>query len=450
MPARKVNVTDLLLDLENPRISRAASQEDALQKIIEDQDVKLAILAASIIEEGGLNPMDRMLVIAGPAPGKFTVIEGNRRLAALKVLRTSSIMGTIEVRPNLQRRLGALAREFDDASTAKLDVWLMADRAAASSWLRQRHTGENQGAGIVDWNGVAAARFRGADPALQALDLVMKHGGLTDEERADVNTRFPITTLDRLLSTPAVRALLGVDISGKKLLTDLPAAQVIKPLTRIIRDLSNQTVNVTALKKKEQQVAYVKGLGKDLPDLATRTGNPMVVEALTDKDFGKDKPKLQPKPKPQPKPPVRKTLIPSTTTLNVTVPKIAEIEQELRSLTLASYPHAISILFRVFLEQSTDHYLGSNGIPLDVVSRNGGANPKNLRTKVGEAIDAMIAAGTKKKTLDGIRKGIDDKNSPLHVDTLNSYVHSAFYSPQERELKVSWDNANMFFETIWA
>lgn len=450
MPARKVNVTDLLLDLENPRISRAASQEDALQKIIEDQDVKLAVLAASIIEEGGLNPMDRMLVIAGPTPEKFTVIEGNRRLAALTILRTPAIMDKIEVRPNLQRRLAALAREFDDTSTAKLDVWLLADRATASSWLRQRHTGENQGAGIVDWNGVASARFRGADPALQALDLVLKHGGLTEEERSDVNTRFPITTLDRLLSTPAVRALIGVDISGKKLLTDLPAPQVIKPLTRIIRDLSNRTVNVTALKKKEQQVAYIKGLAKDLPDLTLRTGSPIVVEALTDKDFGKDKPKPLPKPKPQPKPPVRKTLIPSDTTLKVTVPKIAEIEQELRSLALASHPHAISVLFRVFLEQSTDHYLGSMGIALDVASRNGGSNLKNLRTKVGEAIDAMIAGGTKKKTLDGIRKGIDDRNSPLHVDTLNSYVHSAFYSPQERELKVSWDNARVFFETIWA
>lgn len=450
MPARKVNVADLVLDLENPRISRAASQEDALQKIIEDQDVKLVILAASIIEEGGLNPMDRMLVIAGPAPGKFTVIEGNRRLAALMVLQQPALMDRIEVRANLQRRLVALSREFNAASTAKLDVWLLADRAAASSWLRQRHTGENQGAGIVDWNGVAAARFRGTDPALQALDLVLRHGGLTEEERSDVNTRFPITTLDRLLSTPAVRTVIGVDISGKKLQTDLPALQIIKPLTRIVRDLSNRTVNVTALKKKEQQVAYVKGLAKDLPDLTTRTGNPIAVEALTDKEFGKKKLESQPKPKPQPKPALRKTLIPSDTALKVTVPKIAEIEQELRNLTLASYPHAISVLFRVFLEQSTDHYLALMGIALDVPNRNGGTNPKNLRMKVGEAITAMIAAGTKRNTLDGIRKGIDDKNSPLHVDTLNSYVHSAFFSPQERELKVSWDNARVFFETIWA
>lgn len=449
MPAKRVDVANLVFDLENPRISRAATHEDALQKIIEDQDVKLVILAMSILEEG-LNPMDRLLVIAGPA-GKFTVIEGNRRLAALTLLRTPEIMQKIEVRPNLQRRLATLANEFDGAATAKLDVWLMPDRASASSWLRQRHTGENQGAGIVDWNGVASARFRGSDPALQALDLVLKHGNLTEEEKADINTRFPITTLERLLRTPSVRALIGVDISGEKLLTELPAVELIKPLTRMVRDLSNGTVNVTALKKKDQQVTYAKGLGVDLPDLSRRSGTPIVVDSLTDKDFGKTRTKPVIKPKPKPKPAVRKTLIPNESVLNVTNPKIAEIEHELRNLPLTSYPHAISVLFRVFLEQSTDHYLTTQGIPLETASRSGaGTNPKNLRTKVTEAVAALIAAGVKRNALDGITKGINDKNSPLNIDTLNSYVHSAFYSPQERELKVSWDNSHLYFETIWA
>jgi hypothetical protein len=451
MPAKRISVADLLLDLENPRISRAATNEDALQKIIEDQDVKLVMLATSIIEEGGLNPMDRLLVIAGPAPDKFTVVEGNRRLAALTLLRTPEIMQKIEIRPNLQRRLAALAKEFDGLTTDKLDVWLLPDRASASPWLRQRHTGENQGAGIVDWNGVASARFRGTDPALQALDLVLKHGGLTDEERADINTRFPITTLDRLLRTPAVRALIGIDVSGEKLLTELPATEVIKPLTRMVRDLSNGTVNVTGLKRKEQQIAYTKGLGGDLPDLAKRSGTPIVVDALTDKDFGKAKTKTPPKDKPKPKPPVRKTLIPDDAVLNVTNPKIREIEQELRSLALSSYPHSISVLFRVLLEQSTDHFLTSKGIALDTPAKSGGGrNLKNLRTKVQEAITTMIADGVSRNALDGVSKGINDKNSPLNIDTLNSYVHSAFYSPQERELKVSWDNARLYFETIWA
>ena len=36
-----LTIEELFLDLDNPRISKAESQREALQKIIEDQDVKL-------------------------------------------------------------------------------------------------------------------------------------------------------------------------------------------------------------------------------------------------------------------------------------------------------------------------------------------------------------------------------------------------------------------------
>ena len=63
MPAIELNIGQLELDLENPRIMKAVDQREAMQRIIDDQDIKLANLADSIME-AGLNPMDRLLVIA--------------------------------------------------------------------------------------------------------------------------------------------------------------------------------------------------------------------------------------------------------------------------------------------------------------------------------------------------------------------------------------------------
>lgn len=151
----------------------------------------------------------------------------------------------------------------------------------------------------------------------------------------------------------------------------------------------------------------------------------------------------------KPKPlPVRKTLIPRDCYLTVSNPKIAEITKELRTLTLNDYPHSISVLFRVFMEQSVDHYLTSQGIPLQI-STTAGNKDKKLRSKVGETIGRLVANGIPKKDLAGIEKGIDDKNSPLYVETLQNYVHNRFYSPTERDLKVTWDNTQLFFEKIW-
>jgi hypothetical protein len=270
MATKPLDLDELVLDLQNPRISKAGSQREALQKIIEDQDAKLVVLAESIVNDG-LNPMDRWLVTKAPdEPGKFVVLEGNRRLATLRLLHNPAIMADLEVRAPVKKRFEELAKGFNWKNIEPIDCYVIDDRAEAASWLLQRHTGENKGTGIVDWSGVAKARFRERDPALQALDLVIAHGALSEDEKALIDDYFPITTLDRLLSTPAVRAKIGVEISEAKLKTGLPAAEVIKPLRRMVLDLATETVNVSQVKSKEQMVAYVNKFGKDLPNLTKK------------------------------------------------------------------------------------------------------------------------------------------------------------------------------------
>src|SRR5271157_3525877 len=98
MAALQLKLGELLLDLENPRISRATGQREALQKIIEDQDLKLVVLAESIVTDG-LNPMDRWLVIKSATErGKYIVLEGNRRLATIKLLYNRAVLNDLEVR----------------------------------------------------------------------------------------------------------------------------------------------------------------------------------------------------------------------------------------------------------------------------------------------------------------------------------------------------------------
>ncbi|MEY2556773.1 MAG: hypothetical protein QOE34_198 [Verrucomicrobiota bacterium] len=437
-----LTIDELLLDLENPRISKAESQREALQKIIEDQDVKLVILAESIVADG-LNPMDRWLVLKSPSEvGKYIVLEGNRRLGTIRLLNNKHMLNSLEVRSPVKKRLETLADQFDLERVSPIACFEIGDRSEAAAWLSQRHTGENKGRGIVGWGGVATARFRGRDPALQALDMVLEHGDLGDDEKESVEDHFPITTLERLLSTPAVRNLIGVDIAQSKLKTDLPAAEVIKPLRRMVLDLATETVNVSSLKNRDQMVAYTKALGNDLPNLAKRSGDMKAVDEWSERDF-----KPPPKPKPKPKP-VRKALIPRDCYFTVSNAKIAEISKELRALALADHPHAISVLFRVFLEQSVDHYLAAAGIPL-VTKTPAGNKDKSLKVKVKEAMTELHKNGVPKKDLAGVEKGIDDKNSPLFVGTLHNYVHNRFYSPTERDLTVAWDNSQLFFEAIW-
>jgi hypothetical protein len=94
------------------------------------------------------------------------------------------------------------------------------------------------------------------------------------------------------------------------------------------------------------------------------------------------------------------------------------------------------------------HYLTKANIPL-IVATGGGNKDKNLRKKVEETIAHMVANGATKKDFAGVLKGISDKNHPLSVDLLHSYVHNRFFSPAERDLTAAWDNAQPLFERIW-
>jgi hypothetical protein len=448
MPAISLKIDQLKLDLINPRINKASDQHEAMQRIIEDQDQKLANLAESIVSEG-LNPMDRLLVMkSADGDGTYTVLEGNRRAVAMKILKNPASVTGLDMRPALQKRFEKLAQSFDAKVIEPIACFEVATRAEGSTWIEQRHSGEDEGRGIVSWSGLASSRFRGRDPALQALDFVRQHANLTENEKKLLDGRFPITTLDRLLSTPGVRSKIGFDIKEDKLLTALPPGEAIKPLKRIVLDLAEKRINVTKLKAKTQQVDYVSGLAvADSPNLSKKTGAMRPVEGIAEHEFLPAKP--HPRKARTPAPTPRLTVIPKGNRLNIINPKIAEIYTELRSLRLGQHPHAIAVLLRVLLETSVDHYLTKAGIRLTFDTGGGGTKDKSLKKKLEESVDHMIKQGATKKDFSGVTKGISDKNHPFSVDLLHSYVHNRFVSPTERDLTVAWDNAQPLFERIW-
>lgn len=448
MANKNLKIQQLELDLWNPRINKAEGQHEVMQRIIEDQDIKLAVLAESIAEDG-LNPMDRFLVMKSERMGKFVVLEGNRRTLALKILHNPAVLSGLDVRPGLRKRLEKAAENFDPKSVEPIDGYELASREEAAPWLKLRHSGENNGEGVVDWSGVANRRFRGNDPALQALDFVRLHATLSEEQKELLDDRFPITTLDRLLSTPAVRKQLGVEIKNGKLITALPAEEVMRPLRNIVLDLAQKKVNVTKLKLRDQQIEYVTHK-IDSADLRKKTSDFQPLEGITQSDFPLPAPKTASKRAQRAVP--RNNIVPRHCRLNVTTSKTEEIYNELKKMRLDTFPNAIAVMLRVFMENSVDHYLtkvANPPIPLKFSVPSQGDKDKSLKVKIEEAMARMIQDGADKKEFDSIRRGMTDARSPLSVDLWNSYVHSRFVAATERELTVAWDGAQPFFEKIW-
>ena len=85
-------LSELRLDQQNYRTGKTSSQRDAFATIIEDQKDKLANLAEDLLAMGGVSPGEPIWVTRDlNVRGMYVVLEGNRRVAALKILETPAL-----------------------------------------------------------------------------------------------------------------------------------------------------------------------------------------------------------------------------------------------------------------------------------------------------------------------------------------------------------------------
>jgi hypothetical protein len=444
MSNTEANLGDLLLDLKNPRFDGLSNQREALQKIIQSQGSKLVNLAEDIVENG-MSPAHRMLVVSAKVKGEssYVVVDGNRRLATLRVLANPAVLdGLADVGTQTITKLKTLARKFRIEAVEPLDVFVCKSEVMARHWIEAIHTGENDGRGVVAWDGIATARYRGKNSSLKVIDFVKALGKLTSDELTSLE-RFPITNLDRLLGTPEIRELLGLSLDDGELLTDIPVSELLRSLKRIVTDLASKKVNVGALKGKEDRLNYIKSLKDSLPDLKKRTGTrePLDQLILTAKPQNYAKAKSSPRTRSLTD---RSTLIPSATQvpLNISDHKLQQMAKELRKLPLDTYPVAVAASFRVFLEITLDFY-GTHKKVKDY------SVDLSLKKKIEIVGAALESNGLKKRDLQSFRALGSNQNVALSIDRLHGVIHSRYALPTPTELRNGWSEVEFVFTKIW-
>lgn len=261
-----VNVADLKFDLLNPRGRGYSDPVHAFQSIVHRAPRKLIVLAEDIAAQG-TSPAERMMVTKDARDERYIALEGNRRLAALKILCEPSIIGTLGLTEAQSKRLRDLSKSFDTSTVDPVSCVLFDSREEANHWIDLRHTGENDGAGVVPWDGEETARHRGTDPALQVIRYVREHAGVSAKTR-ELMERFPITSLGRLLGDPDSRLAMGLSIEKGTVSAIADEPELLKGLVKVISDLGSKSITVTDIKRKGDRIKYMKKIKAHLPNPA--------------------------------------------------------------------------------------------------------------------------------------------------------------------------------------
>lgn len=442
-----VPTSKLDFDLQNPRYPPQASQRHALEKILLSNLAKTLKLAEHIVENGQ-NPIDLIAAYETEAR-RFVVLEGNRRTAVLKVLNKPVLLDTLPHATGtaaFSKRMKLLAARVAKERVSKVNLVSFSTREDADVWIHLKHTGENEGAGTVDWDGTQSARFRKGDVGLNLLDFGKANGWFADSELTKRGA-FPISTFNRLLGDPGVRKAMGVDIAGGKLSSNVALNDLGKIVTQVVADLASGNWNVTTLKSKADRKNYVDQLPKScLPNTAEELV-PWEV-TLDDANEGQNP---SPKPRVRERALSRSALIPKqfVITTSEESPRLNKIYRELKSLAVERHPNAVAVLLRTFMELSLDDYLKRCSVTMIRAE----ARRTTLADKANSVAAHLKKLGLFEKDQEGIvhrlvGSGDAPKAEVVSITTLHSFVHSRRAAPLGSELLTIWDNISGFMHLI--
>lgn len=443
---KNVPVSDLLLDTENYRYKQGTlnDQRGCIDKIVGDSKANIVALAEDIAQNG-LFPEP---ILAQKEGKQWKVLEGNRRVTALKLLNNPSLCHDDKKRQKLQ----AIKQQHSKSIPKTVTLHTCKDVSRLHEHILRRHTGENNGVGLKGWSAAEIENFLVRNGrksrygyGRQVLDAL--------DGKVSVGDNFPITTLDRILKNKEARELLGLSVQGGEL---LGSKEVLDILKAIVSDLKNGVKTVTDLKKKDQIVAYVqsKGANGNKGDAATPispagakgaasggTGNAAAATAAGGKAAKKPKASH-----------TRTTIIPSDVTVFVpnTHTKAHDIFIELQQLNVTTLRIAGALLFRSFIELSVRHYAKKKKIPLGgkkIVKGEEKHYSKDLATLISDICTKMQSDGVldnadKIRITSTAAKGIS-------ISDFNGYVHDEHALPVPDLLKNTWVALEKMLRACW-
>lgn len=419
MRIEQIDIDDLQVNPSNDRHGELANETAAIAELFRLRENHMKALAADITSEGRI--YDPPLVWEGE--GENIVYDGNRRVTCLKLLRQPDQAPT----QDLQEYFRELANQWEAIPTF-VDCEVEADLDVIDAMLFRRHTGSQGGVGQSTWDDRAKRNFKertGKGGRVEVADEIERI--LRENNRLPQN-QIPRSTVNRLLSSELNRNRVGLSIADNRFALTHSLDSVLPTLERLATDMANRDVVLANVWDNEGKRAYLNRLENErlLPTEDT-------LLPLSEGQPRRRQTRRRGRPANNRGP---NALIPD----NVPPPpwtreqaRIRSIWDELRALSLANHPNAVSALLRILVELSSKSYLERNGI--DVANE--------LSTNFRRVYESLLAREIiEREYMDELARMRQD--DLISIRSMQRYIHSPEFAPMARELQVYWTRLGRF------
>jgi hypothetical protein len=471
---RQIAVQKLTIDRENYRTVRQASEAAAVEAMVSTRPDWFWALMDSLLQDGYL-PTENIIVLrSGPGGHTLTVKEGNRRIAALKLIHGYLPANTVEIPDGLRERLDQLEQSWFDANKdVPCSIYPAKERAIVDRIVRLAH-GKGEKAGRDHWNAVARARHNReenqvSEPALDLLEKYVEHGkNLTHDQATRWAGEYPLSVLAEVMKRLAPRLGLA---NAPSLAAKYPNLAHRSGIEDLLRDVGIELIGFTAIRNKGTDFAAAYGIPA-LPPPAATPGPPGPGTGLP----GGSAPSAAPGPTgPQPVAALSGPLVVtpasgsaagltpagpgrgSTKTASVADPKavkrqlkkfaprgnnrgkVVALRDEAVELDLGRTPLAFCFLLRSMFEISgkaycTDHTLRTQ--------KKGGGDKSllDLLRMVTNHLTTNMTDNMMKKELHGALTELGRQEGILSVTSLNQLIHNPAFSVTPTDISILFGN----------
>ncbi|MFJ9881101.1 hypothetical protein ACIQRN_16395 [[Kitasatospora] papulosa] len=428
MKQASMHVASLTLDETNPRYAtKTGGLEESIAALLAKDDHKLLRLARDICQHG-INPSDLTIVLIDG--GQNVVLEGNRRVAALKLLHNPALAPT----EKLSKQFAAIGKggEFP----RRLTCVVAESRIQAEHWIRLKHTGENGGVGVLKWSSGEISRFSGRSTPTEKARLFIEavndwfpdDSSLLSDAQSVRDAR--ITNLGRMIADPAVRNRLGISFDGDVVLRSYPADKLRPILIRLFHDLAGP-VSVDQIKNKRQREDYLERVEGELPKLADRLEEPQKYSKFADAESvggNGEAPEAPsdtpPKPERRKRADFEKKLFQGVTLRHVSL-RTSDVVEEAKRIKIDEMPNVAAVMVRAVVDI----------VVTEVANKLGWKrNQDTLKGRIGAVLNQVDPKKDDPLLANAWRFSQEDDGA-LILKSLHSFVHTWQNDPLSSEVR---------------
>ncbi|HEV2856470.1 MAG TPA: hypothetical protein VHC97_27025 [Thermoanaerobaculia bacterium] len=439
---KSVPVKNLALDLANYRTVRQNDEISAVEAMISTSPDRFWALMDSLLKDGYL-PTENIIVLRSDA-SKLTVKEGNRRVAALKLIHGLLPLEKLPVPDEIAQRVNQISSVWLKANkNAPCTIYDAADAFIVDRIVTLAH-GKGEKASRDQWNAVARARHNRdanavSEPALDLLEQYLVKGkNLTQAQAARWAGNYPLSVLAEAMKRLAPR--LGLKTSPV-LASQYPAVKHREALEMILHDIGQDRLGFEEIRRKEPDFTSRYGLPVDSKPkpgespgnggAAGGTGGPNPGGGTT--GGGGSTPGVPSKPKAvsinDPKA-IRK-ILKGFAPRGKNREKVVTLKIEAERLDVAKTPIAFCFLLRSMFEISAKAYCKDHATTGGPSAQKKDGKDKSLADLLRDITKHLTGNNSDiemTKALHGAMAELGSKDSFLSVTSMNQLVHNPKFS----------------------